>query len=68
MFDDLEYYTLVCEYRELKDAEVKNELWPVEAQVMNAMGNELVRRNLELECRQSRAKGNEYAPENRTKV
>jgi hypothetical protein len=50
MFEDLEYYTLVCEYRQLKDAEVKNELWPAEAGVMNALGNELCRRNLELEC------------------
>ena len=28
MFEDLEYYTLVCEYRQIKDAEVKNELMP----------------------------------------
>ena len=25
MFEDLEYYTLVCEYRQLKDDEVRNE-------------------------------------------
>jgi hypothetical protein len=50
MFEDLEYYTLLCEYRQLKDADAKNELWPAESQIMNALGNELVRRNLELEC------------------
>ena len=50
MFEDLEYYTLVCEYRQLKDDECRNDLTPCEAGVMNALGNELVRRNLELKC------------------
>jgi len=48
MFEDLEYYTLVCEYRQLKDAEAKNEIWPAEALVMNALHNELWRRNQEI--------------------
>jgi|APCry1669190156_1035279.scaffolds.fasta_scaffold453645_1 hypothetical protein len=48
MFEHLDYYVLVCELRQLKDAEARNELMPAEALVMNALHNELWRRNQEI--------------------
>ena len=48
MFEHLDYYVLVCELRQLKDAEARNELMPAEALVMNALHNELWRRFQEI--------------------